>query len=139
MYMPGRLRTASRPSRTDRCLAVYASVAPGADDVPDEAVRVGTCGRSPSEAHAGLIENSSVPGRVPLAMPRGRTAGNPRLTATNASTGSGDTSRRRHTVPVCYRYGPRVPVGCRHRVTTGNSRGHARPAGGFACGVHHSA
>ena len=27
-----------------------------------------------------------------------------------------------------------------HRVTTtGNSRGHARPAGGFACGVHHSA
>src|SRR6201986_4852633 len=77
MYMPGRLRTASKPSRTDRCLAVYASVAPGADDVPDEAVRVGTSGRSPSEAH---------PGRMPRAMPRGGTAPNPRLSMTNAST-----------------------------------------------------
>ena len=55
--------------------------------VPGEAVRVGTCGRSPSEAHAGLIENSSVPGRMPLAMPRDSTAENPRLTMTNASTG----------------------------------------------------
>ncbi len=37
MYMPGRLRTASRPSSTDRCRAVYAfgsDFAGGADRVP---------------------------------------------------------------------------------------------------------
>src|SRR4029077_12453013 len=38
-----------------------------------EAVRVGTRGRSPSEARTGLIENSSVPDRMPLARPRGQT------------------------------------------------------------------
>jgi hypothetical protein len=34
----------------------------------------------------GLIEHSSVPGRVTLALPRGWPAGNPGLTMTNAST-----------------------------------------------------
>jgi hypothetical protein len=50
-------------------------------------VRVGTCGQSPSEAHTGLIENSSVPGRMPLAMPRDWAAENPRPIMTSASTG----------------------------------------------------
>jgi hypothetical protein len=27
----------------------------------------------------------------------------------------------KHTVPVCYRYCSRVPVGCRHRVADGGS------------------
>src|SRR2546429_542457 len=35
------------------------------------------------------------------------------------------------TVPVCYRYCPRVPVGRRHRASHGTGWGRARPASGF--------
>jgi hypothetical protein len=87
-----------------------------------EAVRVGTRGRSPSEARTGLIENSSVPDRMPLAMPRGQTG---RKSQTDhdecINRGYLGTCPARDTVPVCYRYCPRVPVGRRHRASHGSS------------------
>ena len=71
----------------DRQVPGGVSVGRGGRRRPGRAGEGGHEGRSPSEARTGLIENSSVPDRMPLAMPRGQAGENPRLTMTNASTG----------------------------------------------------